>query len=57
MSEQRPLDSEVPSRACECGQQMTFLGDLPQAHGKPAVHVFRCYGCNNVASEAKKPAN
>jgi hypothetical protein len=41
------------SRTCECGNQMTYLGDLPQSRGKPAIRIFRCYHCNNVVSEAK----
>jgi hypothetical protein len=43
---------ESPSRTCECGNRMMHLGDLPQSRGKPAIHIFRCYDCNNVVSEA-----
>jgi hypothetical protein len=42
------------SRTCEgCGEQMIHLGNLPSVLAKPALKVFRCYGCNNVVSEAR----
>jgi hypothetical protein len=41
------------SPTCECGRQMTHLGDLPQSRGKPAIRIFRCYGCDNVVSAPK----
>jgi hypothetical protein len=55
MLEHRPPERqhESPSRTCECGNQMTYLGDLPQSRGKPGIHIFRCYDCNNVVSEPK----
>jgi recombinational DNA repair protein (RecF pathway) len=38
-------------RICDgCGKPVTYLGKLPTSRGKPAVIVFRCYGCNAVAS-------
>jgi len=43
---------ESLKRACnECGAQMKHLADLPRAKGQAARRVFRCYNCNNVASE------
>jgi hypothetical protein len=48
-----PPERETPSRTCECGKQMTFLGDLPQSGGKRAIHIFRCYDCGSVDSEPK----
>jgi hypothetical protein len=31
--------------------QMTFLATLPSHRFEPAVHVFRCDGCDRVASD------
>jgi hypothetical protein len=56
MLEGQPLPSERSPRTCKCGKEMSHLGDLPQSRGKPAIHVFRCYGCNNVVSEPKSTA-
>jgi hypothetical protein len=45
-----PDQAEV--RSCGgCGKPMRYLGTLPQSGGKPAVIVFRCFGCNKVASD------
>jgi hypothetical protein len=39
-------------RMCDgCAEPMTYLGKLPQSHGKPAVMIFRCFRCNKVALE------
>jgi hypothetical protein len=41
--------SDPPIRICKgCGAQMRYLDTLPAVDGKPALQVFRCYGCNNV---------
>jgi RNase P subunit RPR2 len=33
-----------------CGKPMSYVGKLPQVRLKPALIVFRCFGCNAVAS-------
>ena len=30
---------------------MTLVGKLPSVQTHPEVRVFRCYGCNQVASQ------
>jgi len=30
---------------------MTLIGKLPSVAHRPAVRVFRCQGCNRIASE------
>jgi hypothetical protein len=40
------------TRECEnCHAQMEQFGKLPAVLTKQAVKVFRCYGCNRIASE------
>jgi hypothetical protein len=41
-----------PARRCEnCDHEMMQLGAFPAIAGRVAVVIFRCYGCNLVASE------
>jgi hypothetical protein len=43
---------QARTRICDgCGRPMSYLGKLPQAGRKPAVFVYRCFGCNRVTSE------
>lgn len=46
-----PAPSNAGERTCErCGNEMRHLANLTALRVAPAVKVFRCYGCNNVAS-------
>jgi hypothetical protein len=43
---------QAKGRICDgCDKPMIYLGKLPQVGRKPAVFVFRCFGCNRVTSE------
>jgi hypothetical protein len=43
---------EARTRICDgCGKPISYLGKLPQAGRKPAVFIYRCFGCNRVTSE------
>jgi hypothetical protein len=43
---------DEPSCKCDiCGEEMKHLGDLPNTKSFAAARIFRCYGCNQVASE------
>jgi hypothetical protein len=45
---------ESPTCKCDvCGEEMKHLGDLPNTTSFAAVRIFRCYGCNKVASEER----
>jgi hypothetical protein len=45
---------ELPTCKCDvCGEEMKHLGDLPNTTSFAAVRIFRCYGCNKVASEQR----
>jgi len=41
------MTEQIPE--CEnCHAQMVKLGKIPASLAKPALKVFRCYGCNGV---------
>jgi hypothetical protein len=49
-----PDNSTGPSRICEkCNAEMKHLSDLPSFLGRAAIRIFRCYVCDNVASEER----
>jgi hypothetical protein len=47
-----PADQHDPRRMCEeCGAAMKPVGKLPAVSMHAAIQVFRCFKCDNVASE------
>jgi hypothetical protein len=48
-----PMSKQIhDTRECDnCHAQMQQLGKLPAIGAKPSIEVFRCYGCNRIASE------
>lgn len=54
MSEQTQMTSTADrgtGTCANCHVQMHRLGKLPAVRTKPAVQVFRCYGCNYIMAE------
>jgi hypothetical protein len=48
----QPAATKIPLPVCkQCGVTMALVGKLPSVQDQPEVRVFRCYGCNQVASE------
>jgi hypothetical protein len=42
------------TRECEnCHAEMQSVGKLPAIGAKPQIKVFRCFGCNRIASETQ----
>jgi hypothetical protein len=47
----RDVTSPALPTCKHCTETMTLIGKLPSVAQHPAVRVFRCHGCNRIASE------